>query len=567
MKADKTACAATNEKVVWHAIDWHKVHRNVRRQQVRIVKAVQVGRWGKVKALQRLLTRSFSGRALAVKRVTENQGRRTPGVDGKIWDTPTKKARAVANLSAKGYRPHPLRRIYIPKSDGRSQRPLSIPTMYDRAMQALYLLALEPIAETTADPHSYSFRKERSTADAIQQCFILLGRKTSPEWLLEGDIRACFDQNSHPWLLTHIPIERKILKKWLAAGYMEKGSYHAITEGVPQGGIISPVLMNITLDGLQKHLAETFPYKNGKSQMVNLVRFADDFIVTGRTKELLEQEVLPTIMAFLKPRGLELSPHKTHVTHISQGFDFLGQNVRKYEGKLIIKPAKENVQAFLTKIRQTIKANKATSPGKLIKQLNPIIRGWANYHQHVCSSETFKRVDSAIFRTLWWWAKRRHNNKGKRWVRQKYFHTIGKRRWVFTGIIRGKKGEFHPIHLCAAAKTRIRRHVKIHRYTNPFDPQWEVYLERRQSIHMAHTLRNQRRLKNLWKSQHGKCLLCYQAITEQTGWHVHHIVWLSKGGSNKMANLALLHPTCHHQVHSQKLSVILLRLEKGVLVA
>ena len=205
----------------WHAIDWKSAHRNVRRLQARIVKATQEKRWGKVKALQRLLTHSFSGKALAVRRVTENQGKHTPGVDKITWNTPHKKINAIYALRQRGYHPQPLRRIYIPKKNGK-KRPLGIPCMKDRAMQALYLLALDPVAETTADPNSYGFRPQRSTADAIEQCFTALGNIHTAQWILEGDIKGCFDAISHAWLLAHIPMEKAILKKWLKGGIYGK---------------------------------------------------------------------------------------------------------------------------------------------------------------------------------------------------------------------------------------------------------------------------------------------------------------------------------------------------------
>src|SRR6516225_1171645 len=210
--------AVSSEAAEWYAIDWQVIHRNVRRLQVRIVKAVKEGRWGKVRALQRLLTHSFSGKVFAVRRVTENQGKVTPGVDREIWDTPEKKATALRTLQSRGYQPQPLRRVYIPKSNGK-MRPLGIPTMRDRAMQALYLLALDPIAETTADPNSYGFRKERSTADAIDQCHTVLSNRGGAQWILEGDIKSCFDRISHDWLLAHIPMPKTILHKWLKAGF------------------------------------------------------------------------------------------------------------------------------------------------------------------------------------------------------------------------------------------------------------------------------------------------------------------------------------------------------------
>ena len=258
MTAELSAGAVSDNTLEWHAINWQKAHENVRRLQARIVKATQAGKRGKAKALQHLLTHSFSGKALAVKRVTENQGKRTPGVDGEIWDTPAKKAAAIYSLRQHDYHPLPLRRIYIPKSNGKT-RPLGIPTMKDRAMQGLYLLALDPIAETQADPNSYGFRRERCCADAIHQAHIVLSNRAGAEWILEGDIKSCFDRISHTWILDHIPMDKTILRKWLKAGFIGKHVLHPTEEGTPQGGICSPVLANMTLDGLEARIRARYP--------------------------------------------------------------------------------------------------------------------------------------------------------------------------------------------------------------------------------------------------------------------------------------------------------------------
>src|ERR1700682_3374097 len=431
--------AVSREAGEWYAIDWRAINRNVRRLQVRIVQATKASRWGRVRALQRLLTHSYNGKVLAVRRVTENNGKKTPGVDQAIWDTPEKKTQAVHALKRRGYQSQPLRRVYIPKSDGKTMRPLGIPTMKDRAQQALYLLALAPVVETTADKNSYGFRQQRSCADAIEQCFKAL-RSANTQWILAGDIKSCFDKSLHDWLLAHVPIDRVILQKWLKSGYMDKHVLHETTDGTPQGGIISPALANSALDGLERLLKEKFPTRRplsslgGKFSCVNLIRYADDFIITGRSKELLEGEIKPLVERFLQKRGLELSPVKTVITHVGKGFDFLGQNVRKYpNGKLLIKPSKKNVKTFLGGIRKTIKAALGMSAADVIHELNPKIRGWANYHRHVVSKRTYVRVDHEIFSSLWRWARRRHPNKNTRWRKQKYFALHRGHDWSFFG--------------------------------------------------------------------------------------------------------------------------------------
>ena len=359
--------------------------------------------------------------------------------------------------------------------------------MKDRAMQAIFLLALDPVAETTADPNSYGFRRERSCADAIGQCFIALAKKRSPQWVLEGDIRACFDRINHDWLLSHAAMDREILRKWLKSGYLESHVFHTTEEGTPQGGIISPVLANLTLDGMEKLLAENLSKnsRSGSAAMVNLVRYADDFVITGSSKELLETQVKPLIEKFLLERGLELSPEKTRITHIEDGFNFLGQNVRKYNGKLIITPSKENVANFLANIREVVKGHKAVTAGQLVQMLNPKIKGWAMYHRHICAKHTFSQVDSAIFKTLWQWCVRRHPEKRKSWIARKYFTTVagenGGNQWVFFGEVERRSGESQPVALMKASCVRIRRHIKIRAEVNPYSPQWSQYLERRHS--------------------------------------------------------------------------------------
>jgi len=549
--------------VDWNSIDWKKVYRNVRRLQARIVKAVEEGRWGKVKALQWLLTHSFSGKALAVRRVTENRGRRTPGVDAEVWDTPKKKAQAITRLHQRGYRAQPLRRVYIPKKHGRRKRPLGIPTKLDRAMQALYKLALDPIAETTGDPNSYGFRRERSPADAMAQCFQCFRQETSPTAVYEGDIRGCFDNISHEWLLENIPMEKRILRQWLKAGYIDRNVFYHTESGTPQGGIASPVLANMTLDGLEAVIAVQ-PHRGTKRQAkLHLIRFADDYVVTGSSKALLQEDIEPGVVEFLGERGLEASAEKTKLTDIEEGFDFLGQNVRKYKGKLLIKPSRQSVKVFLAKVRAIIAENQHASAGHLTMLLNPLIRGWTNYHRHVVSKKIFQRIDHEIFQALWRWAKRRHRNKSAKWIRNKYFG----RYWVFHGEVSHGDGDRREVRIFGAGKVPITRHVKVRAAANPHDPKWEHYFEKRLQARMKDRLQGKRRLSYLWQAQNGVCSLCQETLTEETAWEQHHIEPRVKGGPDTVDNLVLLHPTCHRQVHSLGLTVLLPRPTKGALVA
>jgi RNA-directed DNA polymerase len=484
MNAEQSACASSGKATDWDQIEWSTAERRVRRLQARIVKATQAKRWNKVKALQRLLTCSFSGRALAVKRVTENKGKRTPGVDGAIWKTPGSKHNAIGSLRRRGYRPQPLRRVHIPKANGK-KRPLGIPTMRDRAMQALFLQALAPVAETTADGNSYGFRPARSTADAIGQCFLALSKKDSAPWVLEGDIRGCFDHISHEWMLRHIPMDREVLRKWLGAGYVENRTLFPTMAGTPQGGVISPTLANLVLDGLERLLKENFRVKRLDGQLhnpkVNLVRYADDFIITGARKELLEDEVRPLVEQFLRERGLELSPEKTCVTHIEDGFDFLGQTVRRFGRKLLIQPSKKNAHVFLEKARGLIRRARGWNQADLIRQLNPVLRGWANYHRHIVAARTFKKVEAALWQSLWRWARRRHHQKSWNWIVSRYWHRLnGKKVFAVDTGERTPEGKTVWLKLVNVTETKVRRHVKIKAAANPFDPQWRNYFEERE---------------------------------------------------------------------------------------
>ena len=526
----------------WHHVPWSDAHRVVARLQTRIAKAAEEGRWRKVRSLQKLLTHSSSAKAMAVKRVTENQGRRTPGIDNETWGTPLKKWQGVMQLGNKRYRPKPLRRIYIPKANG-EKRPLGIPTMSDRAMQALHLLALDPVAETNADHHSYGFRRGRSSTDAIEQVRNVLGRVTkSAKWVLEGDIRGCFDNISHKWLIANIPMDKGLLRKWLKAGYIETGKLFPTQAGTPQGGIISPVLANMALDGLQKELETLFTtVRQARAAKVNLVRYADDFIITGSSRELLENEVQPLVERFLATRGLLLSKTKTKITHVSEGFDFLGWNVRLMNRMLLTQPSKKNAKAFLDKIRTTLRSLRTAPQAEVIAKLTPIVRGWANYHRSQMATRTFSKCDHQIWQALWRWACRRHPNKGKRWIKQRYFKRLKDRDWRFA-----EKDKLLP----NLREYRKRPHTKIKGEANPYNPQFDEYFSKRLGRKMKETLEGRRKLRWIWLWQGGICPLCNQRITQDTGWHLHHVIKRSHGGSDQSSNLVLLHPNCHMQYHA-----------------
>lgn len=548
--------ASGADKALWYYLDWAAITMSVKSLQVRLAKAVQTKKWRKVKSLQWLMNHSLAAKLLSVKRVTENTGKRTSGIDGVTWTKPAQKTQAALNLRLKGYKPKPVRRIYIPKANGK-KRPLGIPTFHDRAMQALLLLGLDPVSETTADHNSYGFRPHRSCADAIARTFDMLAKQKSPQWILEGDIKGCFDNISHSWILENIPLHYKTLEQWLESGYVEKQKLFPTTSGTPQGSIISPTLANMVLNGLEEHIDKACGIKQrGKTnrrvnpQHIHFIRYADDFIVTGEDQNYLKQTVLPAIKEFLNPRGLQLSDEKTHITHIEKGFDFLGQNVRKYNGKLLIKPSKKNIQTFLDKVHTVVKNLSNVRTQHLIETLTPMIRGWALYHHHIVASETFSFIDHAITMMLWRWAKRRHSHKkNKIWIKKRYFTRNKGKDWVFFDTDEATKEK---IYLFQAASIAIKRHVKIDSKANPYDPNAEPYFEKRSDKKMAEKFAGRRLLDYLYNRQNGCCLYCGLKINPESGWQTHHIQQRHLGGKNTDDNLVLLHENCHLSVHQNQ---------------
>ena len=478
-------CASLAVLNRWHSINWGKCEKEVRKLQVRIVKALKANRVGRVRSLQHILVNSFAAKALAVRRVTSNKGGSTAGVDGMTWLTDEDRYKAVSSLTLRGYKTKPLKRVYIPKKNGK-MRPLGIPTIRDRAMQALFLMALEPVAETQADRNSYGFRRYRCCADAIDQLFRCLCNKNSAQWVLEGDIKGCFDHISHEWLLRNVIIDARMLRKWLGAGVIEKNVFHITDEGTPQGGIISPTLANITLDGMEALLDRYRTRReNGKTvcRKVNLVRYADDFIITGENREVLE-EIKADLILFLQERGLELSEEKTLITHIDDGFDFLGFNIRKYRnGTLLVKPSEKSLKKFAEATHEIIYGMRSRKQADVIEKLNRMIAGWVNYYRYVSSKKAFWRLDHTIFLQLWRWAIRRHQNKSLEWVRNKYWHKSGTRQWMYSTTRKDKEGKEYTLALITLADTPLLRYTKVRAEANPFDPQYDEYFAQRRSLH------------------------------------------------------------------------------------
>ena len=546
------ACAPSNAPKNWDSIDWKKAAAYVKKLQMRIAKAQKEGRHNKVKALQWTLTHSFYAKALAVKRVTENRGKKTPGVDKILWTTKKEKWEAITTLKRHGYRPLPLRRVYLRKPNGKL-RPLGIPTMTDRAMQTLYKFALEPVAETTGDPNSYGFRMGRCTQDAAVQCAAILARKDRAQWVLEGDIKGCFDNISHDWIEKHIPMDKEILHKFLKCGYIDTGKLFPTQAGTPQGGSISPTIANMVLDGLEFMLNKRFRkhYENGVyvNPKVNLVRYADDFIITGESRELLESQVKPLVEAFMTERGLTLSPEKTVITNICDGFDFLGFNIRRYSnGKFLIKPSQKNVKTFLDKVRRIIKHSKASTQQELIGKLNPIIRGWALYHAHNASKQTFSMVDNQIWQCLWRWARRRHPKKGGEWIYNRYFHLVEQRTWTFAvpRYSQESTSEYDYILLERASNREIKRFVKIKSEANPFALEWQMYFEERETDKLRDTLNGRVKLLNIFQRQKGLCAVCGKRMTVETGCKVHYL------RCGNIRTKQMVHPVCHKKLHTQE---------------
>ncbi len=548
----------------WNQIPWHKLERRVFKLQKRIYQASARGDVKTVRKLQRLLMKSWSAKCMAVRRVTqENQGKKTAGVDGLKSLTP--KARLILVSSLKlGNKAAPTRRVWIPKPGTQEKRPLGIPTIYDRASQALVKLALEPEWEAKFEPNSYGFRPGRSCHDAIGAIFSSIRYK--PKYVLDADIAKCFDRINQEALLNKLntfPTIRRQIRAWLKAGVMNGKSLFPTSEGTPQGGVLSPLLANIALHGMENRIEQAFPKKQpvreGKRITIpspTLIRYADDFVILHEDITVV-QRCQQIISDWLSDIGLELKPSKTRITHTlhryedNVGFNFLGFSVRQFpkgkhtSGKLmgeslgfktLITPSKEKVKEHLDQIGEVIDRHKAAPQEALIRKLNPVIRGWCNYYSAVVSKAIFSKLNHLVYQQLRAWVNRRHPNKSWKWKVDKYWQTIGKDNWVFAP--RQKT-----MQLLSHSETPIVRHVKVQGNRSPYDGD-TVYWSTRLGKYPELT----KRVAMLLKQQKGKCAHCGLHFNSESLMEVHHTDKNHK--NNKWDNLSLLHRHCHDIIHS-----------------
>ena len=556
--------------VEWKEIPWQKAERRVFKLQKRIYQASQRGDVRAVHRLQRTLMKSWSAKVIAVRRVTQdNQGKRTAGIDGVKSLTPKQRLELVDQLRL-SRKAKPVRRVFIDKPGKTEKRPLGIPTMNDRATQALVKAALEPEWEAKFELNSFGFRPGRSCHDAVEQIFQSIKQKA--KYVLDADIAQCFDQINHDSLLRKLntfPTIRQQIKAWLKAGVIDWSGYakrdksrtvNPTLKGTPQGGVISPLLANIALHGMEIKILEEFPKRNAPS----IIRYADDFVVMHENLTVV-QKCQQVVTEWLSDMGLELKPSKTRISHTLKeyegkvGFDFLGFNIRqhpvgKYKtGKLlgkplgfktIITPSKEKLKAHTADIKTIIRQYKSTSQVELIVRINPIIRGWSNYYSTVVSKAVFSKADCITYHQLRAWADHRHPYKTKTWVSKRYWHKIETRNWVFA-----TRNDENGVKLLTHADTPIKRHVLIQRNGSPFDGDW-VYWSKRRGEYPG----TPRAISALIKSQNGKCSHCGLYFTPDSLIELHHKDRNRK--NNKKENLTIVHRHCHDKIHATKVKVL-----------
>lgn len=455
----------------WTIIDWRSASKRVRNLRRRIYRATKNAQWNEVRSLMKLMLRSHANLLVSVRKVTqENKGKRTAGIDNQLILSPKTRVKLVQQMSeCATWSVKPAKRIYIPKVNGK-QRPLGILTIKNRVAQAIVKNALEPSWEARFESHSYGFRPGRSTHDAIEQCWRRLNRHCKDRWVLDADVKSAFDNISHDFILQrlgNIPA-RGLIKQWLKAGYVEAELFHDTTSGVQQGGVISPVLANVALDGIQELIGSK----------VGFIRYADDFVVTARTKEQIEA-LKPVIAKWLSERGLVMNEEKTRIVPVETGFDFLGFNIRHYRNVCLVKPAKTKVLALLNKIRQWLKDHRQVEAGVVIRYLNTLLRGWTQYYKCASSGQTFSYVKHQIWSALWKWCKRRHPGKSQTWIKRKYFRSQAGRDWGFFAETTNEKGERVVDYLIDVSIIPIERHIKVRGAASPDDPDQSTYWNER----------------------------------------------------------------------------------------
>jgi len=536
------------EQEAWSGIDWAATETAVKRLQGRIYRAAAAGNRRQVKNLQKLLVRSTSAKRLAVRRVTQqNAGRNTPGIDGVVCKTPEGRMRLVNDLSLKGYRPLPVRRVHIPKSDGR-RRPLGIPTIRDRAMQMLVKLALEPEWETRFEANSYGFRPGRCTMDAIVALHATLAPAGASGWMLDADISGCFDNIGHGPLLARLPVFTTTLRRWLKAGTVELGTWTPTPAGAPQGAPLSPLLANVALDGMERLFGAedaqgryVRPSKRrGLDRGVGLIRYADDLVATAPTRDILLTHVVPVLNRFLDECGLRLSEAKTRIVHVEDGIDFLGFTVRRYRGKVLTRPQKAKVVRHLRAIGDYLRRHRQAGPSQVIAELAPLIRGWTAYYRHGASKHAFHSADHHLQAKLWRWAKRRHPTKPAAWVRSRYFDHG----W---NLVDGKAK------LARHDEVAIVRHAKVQGKRSPLDPDDQAYWEARRRRRLEETMRSRKRAV-LLRQQDYRCAMCgtwFDPDEDISLIEAHHDIPRHRGGTDRMDNLQLAHRWCHKAHHAR----------------
>lgn len=545
----------------WKNIPWKHIEKRVFKLQKRIYRAAKRGDVRVVHKLQKTLMQSWSARCLAVRQVTQdNTGKKTAGVDGKKSLTPKQRLTLVKNLRLTG-KSKPARRIWIPKPGKEEKRPLGIPTLHDRALQALAKLALEPEWEAKFEPNSYGFRPGRSCHDAIGQIYLSINKQ--PKYVLDADIAKCFDKINHEALLEKLntyPTIRRQIKSWLKAGAIDEAQFISTSEGTPQGGVISPLLANVALHGMEE-LIKTV------SKTACLVRYADDFVILDKDITVV-QRCKTAIEESLKGMGLELKDNKTRISHTLQkyegnvGFDFLGFNVRQFkvgkchygkyttgrprkdgarkeqrymDFKTFITPSKEALKKHTAKVGKIIHEHKNAPQAAIIKHLNPVIKGWSNYYSCVVSKETFSKADFITYQQLRAWAVRRRGRKRKGKVIKQYFHVIKGKKWVFS-----TREENNPLRLILHAETPIVRHKKVVGEKSPYDGDTLYWSER-----MGKHPELPRKVTMLLKAQKGRCAHCGLFFKDGDIWEIDHIIRTSLGGKDGVKNKHLLHRHCH----------------------